>query len=159
MSIERKKKPQYGENYESHCLEIYKLFVEMADRISQRRQAANSFFLSINTAVIGAVSYVGFGEKANLDPAFYVMVAVAGLVLCFLWFSLILSYKSMNTHKFIVIHQIEQSLPLAPYDEEWEVAGKGKDWTRHIPFTRIEMFIPCVFFILHLAVLVQGKWR
>ena len=33
-------------------LEQYKLYVEMADRISSRRQNANSFFLSINTAIV-----------------------------------------------------------------------------------------------------------
>ena len=33
-----------GSNYQSHCLEIYKLCVEQADAISQRRHSANSFF-------------------------------------------------------------------------------------------------------------------
>ena len=39
---------KYGEKYKEHLLEQYKLYVEMADRISGRRQTANSFFLSIN---------------------------------------------------------------------------------------------------------------
>jgi len=141
----------------SQLLEIYKLYVEMADRISQRRQTGNSFFLSINTAVIGAVGYVGFGEAGKVDAVFYTFIAIAGLVLCFLWFALILSYKSMNTHKFTVIHEIEQFLPFAPYDREWEIAKKGEDWATHIPFTYIEMLVPLVFLLLHLFVLIYGQ--
>ena len=37
-------------------LEQYKLYVEMADRISQRRGAANTCFLTFNTAVVGALA-------------------------------------------------------------------------------------------------------
>jgi len=44
MSLEetlfRVKKAEYGANYESHYIEQYKLYVEMADRISSRRQLA-----------------------------------------------------------------------------------------------------------------------
>jgi len=39
----------YGHNRKSHSMEIYKLYVEMADNISTRRQSANSFFLSVNS--------------------------------------------------------------------------------------------------------------
>ena len=48
-------KDDYGERYQDHVLEIYKLYVQSADNISARRQSANSFFLSVNTAIIGAV--------------------------------------------------------------------------------------------------------
>jgi hypothetical protein len=33
-------------------LEQYKLYVEMADRLSARRALANTFFLTVNTAVL-----------------------------------------------------------------------------------------------------------
>ena len=56
---------EYGENYKAHLLEQYKLYVEMADRISARRQTANSFFLSINTAIIALISYLNFGSKTT----------------------------------------------------------------------------------------------
>ena len=32
---------EYGTNYQAHLLEEYKLYVEMADRVSQRRAVAN----------------------------------------------------------------------------------------------------------------------
>src|SRR5256885_4461010 len=47
-------------------LEQYKLYVEMADRISSRRLTANSFFLTINSAIIALGGYAAlrFGEPA-----------------------------------------------------------------------------------------------
>jgi hypothetical protein len=39
-----------------HYLELYKLAVEMADRVSARRATANAFFLTINTALFAFVS-------------------------------------------------------------------------------------------------------
>jgi hypothetical protein len=43
----------YGEErYQNHLLEQYKLNVQMANKISERRQSANSFFLTVNTALI-----------------------------------------------------------------------------------------------------------
>ena len=38
-------------------LEQYKLYVEMADRISQRRQSANNYFLSVNILLFSIMSY------------------------------------------------------------------------------------------------------
>ena len=60
-----KSKAEYGASYEEHCKEIYKLYVEMADRISACRQTANSLFLSISTSVSATVSYVSLGAKCH----------------------------------------------------------------------------------------------
>ena len=50
--------------YNDHVLDQYKLYVEMADRISSRRLTANSFFLSLNSILIAFLSYVNFvGQK------------------------------------------------------------------------------------------------
>ena len=72
----------YGERYADHILEIYKLYVEMADRISSRRQAANSFFLTINSAIVALVGYVNLASDQDAAAfLFYALVAIAGMVL------------------------------------------------------------------------------
>ena len=43
---------EYGENYRSHYFEQYKMYIESAEKISDRRQNANNFFLTINTVLI-----------------------------------------------------------------------------------------------------------
>lgn len=145
---------EYGQNYKAHLLEQYKLYVEMADRISSRRQSANSFFLSVNTAIIALISYINLGYKNSSN--FYWLVSLAGMALCFTWYRLVRSYKDLNTAKFKVIHEMEAKLPVAPYDLEWEKVGKGKDSKLYLPFTHIEICIPWVFFVIHTFVLLNG---
>lgn len=148
-------KSAYGEHYEAHCLEIYKLHVQMADNISARRQSANSFFLAVNTAIIGIVGYVG-GSSGEWKW----FVSLAGMVLCYSWYRLIRSYKDMNSGKFKVIHEIEKELPLSPYDAEWEALGRGKDAKLYLPFTHIEVWVPVVFGVLHgVAILMAMPWE
>lgn len=154
---------EYGDDYRAHYLSIYKLYVEMADRISMRRQNANSFFLTINSAIIAVLGYVQFGvylgAKLGVESGqtndFYWIISLLGMILCFVWFRLVWSYKQLNSAKYQVIHHIEQRLPIAPYDAEWEAVGRGNKSDIYRPFTNIEAAIPWVFFILNFAVFLK----
>ena len=48
-------KAKYGEKYDEHLLQQYLLYVQMADKISERRSLANTFFLTANTAILSAI--------------------------------------------------------------------------------------------------------
>ena len=140
----------YGQNYQEHLLEQYKLYVEMADRISSRRQSANSFFLSINTAIASLLGYVGLEHQNKTD--YFWTVSLIGMALCFMWYRLVRSYKDLNSAKFKVIHEIEKELPVAAYDLEWEKVGRGENSKLYLPFTHIEIMIPWVFFAIHFLI-------
>ena len=156
VSLLKKSEEQYGEKFRDHYLDIYKMYVHLADKISERRQSANSFYLSINTAIVGLVSYFKSGDKEQVAPEFYMLISVTGMLTCYLWYRLVQSYKQINSGKFKVIHQIEQNLPLAPYDAEWEMLGRGKDPKKYLPFTHIEILVPWVFFGLHAFIFLRG---
>jgi len=145
---------EYGENYKSHLLEQYKLYVEMADKISERRQSANSFFLSVNTVIVGLTTYFTLCGISYRSIILFSPISIAGLVICYMWYRLVRSYRDLNTAKFKVIHEIEQKLPLAPYDLEWEKVEGGKNPKFYLPFTHIEIYVPWVFFLLHIFVLI-----
>ena len=144
---------EYGVDYKNHFLEMYKVYLEMADRISSRRQSANNFFLTINTAVVGFIGYIQLGAEKGSD--YYYLISVAGMVLCYIWYRLVKSYKGLNSGKFKVVRQLEKKLPVSPYDTEWEIVGKGKKPELYLPFTNIEMKVPWVFFALHAFVLLH----
>lgn len=150
----------YGESYKSHVLEIYRTYLEMADRISARREATNSFFLTINTALTGLIGYLGATapESATLDRR--VPMAIAGIAISYLWYRIVRSYRDLNSAKFKVVHEIEKLLPLRPYDAEWEAVGRGKDRARYLPFTHVEIVVPWVFAALHLFVVLSAiPWQ
>ncbi len=66
-------------------LELYKLAVEMADRVSARRATANAFFLTVNTALLAFVS------SRSLNALW--LVALAGIALSATWWVLLKSYR------------------------------------------------------------------
>lgn len=143
---------EYGKEHQQHLLEIYKLYVEMADRISARRERANAFFLAVNTAVIALLSSNTL--RQNREQSTLVTLApIAGIAICYLWYRIIRSYRNLNSAKFRVIHRIEQHLPLRPYDAEWESVGRGKDPKRYLPFTQVELAIPWIFICLYVILI------
>ncbi|MFH1035164.1 MAG: hypothetical protein V1806_11710 [Pseudomonadota bacterium] len=150
----------YGENYQTHLLEQYKLFVEMADRVSARRALANRYYIALTSALVAFLALVGSGKLPELNlnaPGIYRLVALVGILLNAVWFFNIESFRQLNSGKFKVIHKLEQQLPFACYDEEWTELGRGEDTKRYRQLTRIEKFVPALFTIPYLLLLLF--WR
>lgn len=137
-----------NDKWYSHLLDQYKLYVEMADRISQRRATANTYFLSLNTAILAFVGYL----TAKDSNEHLWMLSAGGVALSLLWEALIISYRNLNTAKFKVIHMIESRLPISPYEAEWIAMEEGKNPKLYRPISHIERGVPWVFMILHAIV-------
>lgn len=138
---------EYGDTWRDDFLALYNEYVASADRISDRRYTANSFFLSINTVLLGATGYLT-GDGENLVW----LAALAGILFSYTWKRLIASYKSLNAAKFAVIIDMEQKLPVAVYDAEWQRLKQGTDKSVHISFSTLESWVPMVFMLLHAVV-------
>jgi len=139
----------YGTSHRDHTLEIYKTYLEMADRVSARREKANAFFLGVNTALIALLAKDAFGGATASPRALEILVPLAAGVLCYLWYRIIRSYRDLNSAKFKVIHAIELQLPLRPYDAEWESVDRGKNPKLYLPFTHVEIIVPWLFMGFH----------
>ncbi len=139
----------YGDSHRDHTLEIYKTYLEMADRVSARREKANAFFLAVNTALIALLAKDAFREAAASPRAIEILVPLTAGVLCYLWYRILRSYRDLNSAKFKVIHAIELRLPVRPYDAEWESVDRGKNPKLYLPFTHVEMLVPWLFMGFH----------
>lgn len=110
---------------QDRLLEQYKLYVEMADRVSARRIEANSFFMSILSALLAIAAFV---FTKSICPGYERLVlisfSVLGLLLNGAWFLNIRTYRQLNSGKFKVIHQMEEKLPFPCYDKEWQILGQ-----------------------------------
>lgn len=132
----------------------YELYVEMADRISARRQTANNFFLSISSALVG-VGGLSVSRGGLSMPLTYIWAsAVSGVFVSLLWWRLITSYRDLNSAKFKVVHEMETLLPVKPYHAEWAEVGGGKVSKLYLPVTHAERIVPIGFGILHLVLAV-----
>lgn len=149
----------YGDLYRQHLFDQYRLVVEMADRLSARRMQANTFFLAVNTGLLTVLAnLVKDGIISGIAGA---LPLIAVLVLCYGWWRIVGSYRQLSSGKHAVILEIETLLPAAPYAAEWAVLGEGRDPRRYLPLTRVETWVPRLFALLYLllllAVLLGGQ--
>src|ERR1700756_1773551 len=122
--------------------EQYKLAVEMWDRIRERRQRFNTFYATINAALVAAIAAKEVGAAISIS------ITAAGTLLSALWFVNILRYRAINHAKLAVITGIEQGmqnklpLPLQPFSDE-----KCRTDTHNLLLTTTEIIISFIFFI------------
>jgi len=139
-------------------LELYKLAVEMADRVSARRALANTFFLTVNT---GLAALLG-GNQLRW------YVAVAGIVFALAWWWLLQSYRRLNQAKFDVINALEPELPVQLFSAEWRHLSAMKKPGRVWPLTAfwawiwsyhelgtIERLVPIAFVAIYAVELIR----
>jgi hypothetical protein len=133
--------------YHASVFEQYKLCVEMADRVSARRNLANTFFLTLHTALI---AFLGTWLSQEHHREVPVVLALAALLLllgmCVTWWFTVRSYHQLNRGKFEVIGVLEERLPARTFvAAEWRALGEGRDWRVYLPLNRVERWIPLLF--------------
>ena len=148
LNLLRQRKDTYGDEFENHLFDQYKLYVEMADRISARRMLANSFFVGVHTTL--TVAFTVLLKEDMLKPAWIIFVPFVALMLfCYVWWRVVRSYRQLNSGKYKIVLALEQMLPVAPYDEEWIALGEGKDAKLYRPLTDVERLVPWCFALLY----------
>jgi len=150
------------EKYElpPYYFELYKLAVEMADRISARRAAGNAFFITVQGALASLLGFVikTLGTPSSKQNMGIIFFCIIGLVLSYTWAVLIKSYRDLNGAKFSVILEMEKKLPVAPFGDEWKYLKKDpiSKWRkRYAELTSVEKYIPWTFAVVYLFVLVD----
>lgn len=142
--------PSPGEPTEAF-LEQYKLYIAQIDKLGDRRQSSNSFFLTLNTGLCAAFSFLcAEGAPPMLRPL-QLVIPIAGILISFFWYQLVSSYRQLSTGKFLVIHRMEEYLPMSPFAAEWRVLGSGKDRSKYVPLTHVEVWVPRLFIIMYIA--------
>nr|WP_185993843.1 hypothetical protein [Streptomyces benahoarensis] len=87
--------------------------MEMADRVSARRNLANTFFLPLNSMVSAVVAGTS-ADLATRAPGWLLPTALMVLLgQCAAWAVMVRSHRQLNAAMFKVVH-----IPLA-YVEQW----------------------------------------
>ncbi len=131
----------------SERMELYKLMVEMADRVSQRRQSSNSFYLSINTLLFSGSAYIGMSDSSVNQ---ILAIGISGILISWLWMRSIESYRNLNAAKFKIINELEANFSYSPFTREWQELDPDGDGVRHRPFHTVEKLVPRVFILIYI---------
>lgn len=137
-------------------LDLYKMAVEMADRVSARRATANAFFLTAQTAL---VAVIGLATPSLLKASWWTSLAVslAGVTLSASWWLQLRSYRDLNGAKFAVINAIEKALPVKVFTDEWallEAAIGAAQKRKYLQLGTMERLIPGIFGLLYVLLFV-----
>ncbi len=129
----------------------YKLYVEMADRISARRATTNSFYLTANSFLFVALGILMSNDLVVVVP----MILIVGIFVSISWWLLIIYYKNLNSCKYKVINEIEKKLPVKGLLAEWQISKlQEKPLKKHHELTFIEQWIPISLLSLYSIALV-----
>ena len=134
--------------------EQYKLLVDSTERVYEKRQSANSFFLTLNAGLFTILGYL-YGKDADTSLRFMAYILpIFGIAICYYWARVIDSYKQLNCGKFKVIELIETHLPLTLFTAEWFALAKGEKPETYHPVTNLERRIAIFFLITYVCILL-----
>lgn len=126
--------------------EQYKLYVEMANDISNRRDNTNKFYLTLISALFGIVMGI---LKIYGNDLFLIFPLIFCIFISYLWISHINEYKKLNEGKFKIINYIENYLPLKCFTIEWKLIKP-----EYSEITSKEKLIPIIFIIFFIVFLM-----
>ncbi|WP_456030175.1 RipA family octameric membrane protein [Streptomyces werraensis] len=145
-----------NEMRDAAILDLYKLAVEMADRVSARRGTANAFFLSVQTTLISIIGLT-YERLEKAHYSVYLALSIAGVTLSASWWLQLRSYRDLNTAKFAVINKLEENLPVQLFKDEWSFLKRDPLpplRKRYAELGYVERVIPGVFAALYVLLYV-----
>jgi len=159
-------------NYQDSSADLfqqYKLYVESAEKNSDRRAVANRFMVAINSVVFSAFLYgiVYFFKAAGEDAfnlsAFLLLVFVffgIGSLLSLYWNYMLNSYAKISKIKFAIIGELEDAMPATLYKSEWErlKADQYEDittWECRVPIILLVLYVT-IFVLVFVWAIVSG---
>ena len=134
----------------------YKLYIEMIDNVSERREKSNNFFLILNGAIITTMASL-IGKYPNFFGKWQLLLLLIVLIgELYYWKQIIKSYEKLNQAKFQVVEELEEKLPARPYVKaEWKcVLKEGKEKNIYWPLTHVEGKIPWFFALLYVGLFI-----
>ena len=116
----------------------------------ERRQNVNSFYISVNAAVIAVFSVVSslVNDLPSLASIAALMFVIVG-ILDISWLKILESYGILNSSKMKVISIIEKQLPASLYDSEWTIMSDKLNSKKYISFTDSEKRVPKLFIMFY----------
>lgn len=133
-------------------LAMFELFLATAEKVSDRRAQANSWMLSVNSAIVALYGYIQSDKMAVGVPPKAVWlwaIPAGGAIVCLAWAALLASYRKLNSAKYTVLAELEADLPASPFTRERQIYKQ--DGRRS--FSQIEILIPACFVLLYIIML------
>lgn len=136
----------------------YKLLYERTEKYSERRQATSQTYLTINTAIFGAVAFLvkdsglkGGSLLAAVSPLF-----IVGILICIIWLSIILNLEKILNWQYNELRGLEKEMKgdiniFTRENKEFFDPGQGR---RKFSFSLLEAWLPGILIAVYVVYLI-----
>jgi hypothetical protein len=133
---------------------MFEVYLATAEKVSDRRAQANSWMLSVNSAIVALYGYLQSDKLASAPQKMVWLWAIpaAGAIVCLAWSALLKSYRELNRAKFAVLAELEAGLSASPTTREREIY---KEHGRR-SLSQVESLIPGCFVLLYVIMLLAA---
>ncbi len=152
------------ERKQDRFIEIYKLQVQQANNISNRRTTTNRFYL----LVMSALTVIFSALLQNLDKLpkdlvdivsvewIIVSLGILGITLSWIWCLSINAYLRVNSRKYKALDQLEDVLEYKFFKSEVGFLGEIEKGTTYWQRSLIELTTPSLFFLFFSGLMWLG---
>ena len=141
-------------SHKGELLDQYKMFQKTSEDLVVRRQNVNSFYITVNSALTALVGIIIGLVKPPANILLVVLMCVAGVILDVSWINILQAYGTLNAAKMKVIHLLEEQLPVALYDAEWQIMSDKLNSKKYVSFTNSEKRIPKLFGTVYIVIII-----
>lgn len=124
---------------ESPKFEQYKMFVESAEKNSEKRINQNNLYLTIN------ILFISYILTKDIELKFLVLLSSIGIITCIIWYLTIGNYSKRNKVKYDIINEMETEFGFL-YKEEW------KRISILTPLSKYEQAISIIFLLIYILI-------
>lgn len=127
----------------------YLMYAQTAENVSGRRIATLQLMSAASAALLATL---GFGLSGDAFFMYGIVTSVVGILIACLALSLVDSHRMLNSIKYAVILEFEQTISARPFTREWGLLRRRG----YVQLTLIERWIPVAFAVMHVLVLVYS---
>lgn len=131
-------------------LEEYKLFCDMAQKLSERRQTSTQTYLAVNTAIFTVLAFLvkdaGFRGWSMIEVT--APLYLAGIAVSIVWLRTIYDFRRVIGWRYDQLREMEKVMPdsYRTLTKEYEAYYHAKGG---ISFSNLEAWMPKLFIILY----------
>jgi len=137
---------------------MFELYLATAEKVSDRRSAANAWMLSVNSAIVALYGYLGADKTPVhiLQSSIWLWaIPAAGAIVSVAWTALLSSYRQLNKAKFEVLQEMEKDLAAQPFALERAIYKRENRRS----MSTVEVAIPLCFLGLYAVILASDLLR
>src|SRR5687767_11257125 len=135
--------------------EEYKLLYQRTEKLSERRQATSQIYLTINTAIFGAIAFLvrdsGLAGRSLIQaigPLF-----IVGTLICIIWLNIILNLERVLNWQYGQLRAMEAKMRggVGLFTRENNELFESRKGRKRLSFTMLEAWLPRILGALYLG--------